>query len=166
MRSMTRWMFFTHLWLGVTISFLVLIISVTGVMLNHKRLLGFIPETDAVRPQAFASALPLPELAQHAAAAVAPEVAAAGIDRMDVRPQKGLIKIRFKDSDVSEVTLALDDGTVLLLGQRNDSFLEQVHSGDAFHKHGYLLSDVAAIALLGLMLSGFWVWLYPHTRVR
>ncbi|MDP5054838.1 MAG: PepSY domain-containing protein [Congregibacter sp.] len=165
-RAVTRWMFYSHLWLGVTLSFLIVMISVTGIMLNHKRVFGFMPETALKRPEAFATALPLPELARLASAAVPPEVATAGIDRMDVRPGKGLIKVRFNDPGISEVTLALDDGTVLLTGLRNDSFLEQLHSGDIFARHGYLLSDLAGGALILLMISGFWVWLYPHAKAR
>ncbi len=159
-------MFFGHLWIGVTISFLVVMISVTGILLNHKRTLGLIPETPIKRAEAFKDALPLPKLAQLAQAAVPPEVAALGIDRMDVRPGKGIIKVRFNDASVSEVTLALDDGTPLLTGQRNDSFLEQLHTGDAFGARGFLLSDLVGGALVLLLLSGFWVWLYPHTKVR
>lgn len=165
-RAITKWMFYTHLWLGVIVAFLVIIIAVTGILLNHKRAFGFMPETDAGQPEAFAMALPLPELAERAAAAVPAEVAASGIDRMDVRPDKGIIKVRFNDNAVTEVTLALHDGAVLVTGLRNDSFLEQLHSGDVFGDEGYLLSDLAAGALILLLLSGFWMWLYPHTKVR
>jgi len=166
MRTVTKWLFRTHLWLGVIITFLVITISVTGIMLNHKRAFGFIPGTDVKQPDAFASSLPLPELARLAAAAVDPAVADAGIDRMDVRPDKGIIKVRFDDRRITEVTLALHDGKVLVTGLRNDSFLEQLHSGDAFGTGGYLLSDLAAGALILLVLSGFWMWLYPHAKAR
>jgi len=165
-RAITKGMLYTHLWLGVIVAFLVIIISLTGIMLNHKRALGFMPGTDARQPGAFAQSLPLPELARRAAAAVTPDVATSGIDRMDVRPDKGIIKVRFNDTSITEVTLALHDGAVLVTGLRNDSFLEQLHSGDAFGKAGYLLSDLAAAALILLLLSGFWMWLYPHTRAR
>lgn len=165
-RAVTRWMFYTHLWLGVIIAFLVITISVTGIMLNHKRVFGFMPGTDFKQPEAFAASLPLPELARMAGEAVAPEIAASGIDRMDVRPDKGIIKVRFNDTYITEVTLALHDGSLLVKGLRNDSFLEQLHSGDAFGKEGYLLSDLAAGALILLLLSGFWMWLYPHTKAR
>lgn len=165
-RAVTRWMFYTHLWLGVLVAFLVTIIAVTGIMLNHKHALGLMPETRLQQPGAFAEALPLPALARMASAAVTPEVAASGIDRMDVRPDKGLIKVRFNDTRITEVTLALHDGALLVMGLRNDSFLEQLHSGDVFGSEGYLLSDMAAAALILLLLSGFWMWLYPHSKAR
>lgn len=166
MRTLTKWMFHTHLWLGVIVAFLVITVSVTGIMLNHKRALGFMPRTEIEHPEAFAVALPLPELARLASVAVAPDVAASGIDRMDVRPDKGIIKVRFNDINITEATLALHDGETLMIGLRNDSFLEQLHSGDIFGRQGYLLSDLAAGALVLLLLSGFWMWLYPRAKLR
>jgi hypothetical protein len=144
----------------------VVVISVTGILLNHKRALDLMPRTAVTQVDAFDTSLPLPELARLAREAVSSEVSATGIDRMDVRPAKGIIKVRFKDRRITEVTLALKDGTVLVRGLRNDSFLEQLHSGDAFGRHGYLLSDLAAGALILLLMSGFWMWLYPHAKAR
>lgn len=165
-RTMARWMFHTHLWVGVIVSFLAISLSVTGIMLNHKRVLGFMPETEVERPDAFDVSLPLPELARLASVAAGPEAAAAGVDRMDVRPGDGLIKVRFDDSDVTEVTLALDDGEVLVVGLRNDVFLEKLHSGEIFGDAWILLSDFGAVALIILLLTGFWIWLYPRARAR
>ena len=166
LRTLTRWMFYSHLWLGVSVAFLVILISITGVLLNHKRGLGLMPDAGAAPAGAFAASLPLPVLASRAAGFVTPEIAASGIDRMDVRPGKGLIKVRFKDSRITEVTLALHDGALLGSGVRSDSFIEQLHSGDVFGDSGYLLSDLAALGLILIAFSGFWMWLYPHSRVR
>jgi uncharacterized iron-regulated membrane protein len=159
-------MFYAHLWLGVTVAFLVVIIAVTGILLNHKRALGLMPEADFAQPDAFAASLPLPALAQIAMQEVSPEIAGAGIDRMDVRPSKGLIKVRFRDDRVTEVILALHDGALLSTGARSDSFIEQLHSGHVFGDAGFLLSDVAAGALILILISGFWMWLYPHSKAR
>ncbi len=157
-------MFQLHLWVGVAITFLVVAISVTGILLNHKRALGFMPGTDEERSEAFAGALSLPVLVERAAAAVDASVAEAGVDRMDVRPGDGIVKVRFDDAEVTEVTVALDDGEVLAIGLRNDVFLEKLHSGEIFGDGWILLSDAAAIALVLLLLSGLWMWLYPRVR--
>ena len=134
---MARWMFHTHLWVGVIVSFLAISLSVTGIMLNHKRVLGFMPETEVERPDAFDVSLPLPELAAGESLKV-----------------------------VVEVTLALDDGEVLVVGLRNDVFLEKLHSGEIFGDAWILLSDFGAVALIILLLTGFWIWLYPRARAR
>jgi uncharacterized iron-regulated membrane protein len=157
-------MFHAHLWLGIVTTFLVLLLSVTGILLNHKRPLGLMPDVPNPAPGALAASLPNAELAARAARAVAPAVAAAGVDRMDVRPGDGLVKVRFDDPAVHEVTVDLVSGRVLHVGVRNDVFLEKLHTGEIFGDNGVLLSDLAALALVVLVISGYWLWLYPRVR--
>lgn len=157
-------MFYSHLWMGVAATAILLVIAVTGVLLNHKRGLGLMPDVPDA-PAAFAHALPLPQLGELAAAAVPPAVADAGIDRMDVRPDAGLIKVRFDDADVTEVTLDFATGAVLHVGARNDVFLEKLHSGEVFGDAWVLLSDAGAVLLVLALISGFWLWLYPKRRL-
>ena len=163
-RRVARAMFYGHLWLGVAATGILLIVSITGILLNHKRGLGLMPDV-ADSPAAFADALPLPQLGALASAAVSAEVAAAGIDRMDVRPDAGLIKVRFNDDNVMEVTLDLATGAVLHVGERNDVFLEKLHSGEVFGSMWVLLSDAGAVMLLVALVSGYWLWLYPKSRL-
>lgn len=163
-RGWARWMFYSHLWLGVITTGIVLIICVTGVLLNHKRPLGLMPDVPNESPGALPASLPLAQLAARAEGAVRPEVAATGIDRMDVRPGDGFVKVRFDDRQVHEVTVDLASGRVLHVGLRNDVFLEKLHSGEIFGGGWTLLSDLAAIALAILVISGYWLWLYPRAR--
>lgn len=164
LRTVSRWIFYLHLWLGIVISGVVLLVSVTGVLLNHKRPLGLMPDVAHTPGGSFERALPLAELARRAEAAVAPEVAAAGIDRMDVRPGDGLVKVRFDDRTVQEVDVDLNTGRILHVGERNDVFLEKLHSGEIFGDGWVLLSDASAVALILLLLSGYWLWLFPRAR--
>lgn len=163
-RAWAWWMFHSHLWLGIVATAIVLVVSVTGVLLNHKRPLGLMPEVENQPAGSFAEALPLAELTRRAESAVAPAVAAAGVDRMDVRPGDGLVKVRFDDAEVHEVTVDLASGRVLHVGLRNDVFLEKLHSGEIFGDGGVLLSDFAAVVLVLLLVSGYWLWLYPRIR--
>jgi len=157
-------MFYSHLWLGVAVTGILLIVCVTGILLNHKRPLGLMPEVENEPTGRFEQALPLAELARRAESAVGPTIAAAGVDRMDVRPGDGLVKVRFDDPAVHEVTVELTSGRVLHVGERNDVFLEKLHSGEIFGDQGVLLSDLAAVALVVLLISGYWLWLYPRVR--
>lgn len=164
-RTTAKWMFHSHLWFGVLTTGVVILIAITGILLNHKKPLGLMPEVEHAPTGVFENALPLADLARRAEAAVGPEIAAAGIDRMDVRPSDGLIKVRFDDRTVMEVTLDLNTGAVLETGERNDVFLEKLHSGEIFGDGWILLSDIAAVALVILLLSGYWLWLYPRARL-
>ena len=157
-------MFHTHVWVGVIAAVLLVVVSVTGIMLNHKGMLGFQPDADAVEA-GVDGALPLADLVRAAEGAAGAEAAAAGVDRMDVRPGDGYVKIRFDDRVVTEVTVALRSGEVLQVGERNDVFIEKLHSGEIFGDGWTLLSDALAVGLLVLLVSGTWMWLYPKARM-
>ena len=163
-RTFSRWTFYLHLWLGILATGVILLVSVTGILLNHKRPLGLMPDVAHTPSGPFEESLSLAELARHAEAAVGPSVAAAGIDRMDVRPGDGLVKVRFNDRSVQEVDLDLNTGRVLHVGERNDVFLEKLHSGEIFGDGWVLLSDASAVMLVLLLLSGYWLWLFPRAR--
>lgn len=163
-RALARWMFHGHLWLGVLGTALFLVVSVTGVLLNHKRALGLMPEAREAAGAPLADALSLAELVVRAEEVAGAAVAQAGVDRMDVRPSDSVVKVRFGDRRVVEVSLDLHTGAVLAVGERNDVFLEKLHSGEIFGDPWILLSDAAALALVLLVLSGYWIWLYPRSR--
>jgi hypothetical protein len=84
---------------------------------------------------------------------------------MDVRPDDGLVKVRFRDRRVTEVTVDLATGRVLHVGDRNDVFLEKLHSGEIFGGRWVLLSDLAAAAAMLLVGSGLLLWLFPKARL-
>jgi hypothetical protein len=141
------------------------IICVTGILLNHKRGLGLMPDVKNDPSGPFPTALPLATLASNATAVLDPEITSTGIDRMDVRPSDGFVKVRFKDRRVTEATVDLFSGEVLHVGERNDQFLEKLHSGQIFGDLWVLVSDTGAIFLLGVLVTGYWLWLYPKSRV-
>jgi hypothetical protein len=134
-------------------------------VLNHKRELGIMPDVEYSPTGEFADALPLSELAMRAfaGAGVAPDFKS--IDRMDVRPRDGFLKVRFRDAASTEVTVALNDGRVLHVGARGDVFMEKLHSGEIFGTNGILLSDIGAAGLIVLLISGYWLWLRPRVRM-
>ena len=113
----------------------------------------------------FPTALPLATLAFNAIADLDPGITSSGIDRMDVRPSDGLVKVRFNDRRVTEVTVDIFSGDVLHVGERNDQFLEKLHSGQIFGDLWVLVSDSGAVFLLGVLVTGYWLWLYPKSRV-
>jgi uncharacterized iron-regulated membrane protein len=162
-RELARWMFNGHLWLGIIISALLIVICITGILLNHKRGLGLMPDVPHRPSGELADALSIAELVRLAGEA-APAAAAAGVDRLDVRPRSGLMKVRFRDDGVTEVTLDINDGRILHVGLRNDVFLEKLHSGEIFGDRWVLLSDFAAVVLVLLIISGYWLWLFPRSR--
>ena len=160
--------FYGHLWLGVIFTIALVVIAVTGILLNHKRALGLMPEVDNVPTRSFGESMTLAQLADAALRAAPPAGQPAGtaadIDRMDVRPGNGFVKVRMKDAASTEVTVDLGTGRILHIGRRGDVFLEKLHSGETFGGRWILLSDAAAIALTLTLLTGYWLWLAPKLR--
>lgn len=171
-RPISRAMFHAHLWLGVVFTVALLVIAATGILLNHKRGLGLMPDVPHETTRPFADALPLARLATIALEATgdattgdAESRVARGVDRMDVRPRDGYVKVRLRDASSTEVTVDLATGRVLHVGPRGDVFLEKLHSGEIFGGQRWvLLSDAAAIALAATLISGYWLWLAPKVR--
>lgn len=156
--------FYAHLWLGVLFTAVLLVLSITGILLNHKVPLGLMPEVSHEPTAEFTAALPLAELARRALEAAGETGGIASIDRMDVRPRRGLVKVRLRNPESTEVTLDVASGSVLHIGARGDVFLERLHSGEALGDGWVLLSDAGAIALIVLLVSGYWLWLWPRWR--
>lgn len=167
-RTASRLLFYAHLWIGVVFTAALLIISATGILLNHKRALGLMPDVANEPSGAFSSALSLDSLASIGLQAVAlpgaPRAALRTVDRMDVRPRSGYVKVRMRDSASTEVTIDVASGKVLHVGPRGDVFFEKLHSGEIFGGRGIFLSDAAAIALVATMVTGYWLWLVPKLR--
>jgi uncharacterized iron-regulated membrane protein len=171
-RRWTRGAFYAHLWLGVIATLTLVSISITGVLLNHKRGLGLMPDVPHKTDAPLRASVSLDSLARSALLA-APSEARDGwregmpvdpelIDRMDVRPRNGFVKVRFRDRSNTEVTVDLATGRSLHVGARNDVFLEKLHSGEIFGDGFVLLSDVGAIALIVTLITGYWLWLAPR----
>ena len=163
---LTRAAFYAHLWLGVVFTVVLTAVSITGVLLNHKRGLGLMPDVAHAPIGAFTTALPLARLAEIALAAVPPgdSLDVGFVDRMDVRPRDGFVKVRLRDASSTEVTVDLTTGKILHVGPRGDVFLEKLHSGEIFGSRGVLLSDAGAIALAITLITGVWLWLVPKLR--
>jgi len=161
---LTRGAFYAHLWIGVIFTVALVAISITGVLLNHKRGLGLMPDVAHEPSGQFANALPLSRLAEIGLAAGRPNepVDLGFVDRMDVRPRDGFVKVRLRDAASTEATIDLTDGRVLHVGARGDTFLEKLHSGEIFGSRGVLLSDAAAVALIIALVTGIWLWLAPR----
>lgn len=169
---MSRAAFYIHLWLGVLATIALIAISITGILLNHKRGLGLMPDVPHEPTGDFTAALSLERLA-YAALVAAPESAKGDwkegdpvdislIDRMDARPRNGFVKVRLRDKASMEMTVDINTGRVIHTGRRGDVFLEKLHSGEIFGGIRFvILSDIAAVALVLTLITGYWLWLVP-----
>jgi hypothetical protein len=169
--TLARAAFYIHLWLGVLATIALIAISITGILLNHKRGLGLMPDVPHQPTGSFSETISLESMAL-AALTAAPQAARANwkagdpvdiglIDRMDVRPRDGLVKVRLRDKAAMEMTVDINTGQVIHVGRRGDVFLEKLHSGEAFGGRMVILSDIAAVCLVLTLITGYWLWLVP-----
>ncbi|MDG1750228.1 MAG: PepSY-associated TM helix domain-containing protein [Thalassotalea sp.] len=87
------------------------------------------------------------------------------IDRLDVRPNKGVIKIRTN----SQWEIQLDSKTaeILQVAYRRSDFIESLHDGTFFQDKANLwLMLPSAIILLALLITGLFMFFYPYYKRR
>jgi len=93
------------------------------------------------------------------------------LDRIDIRPEKGIVKFVYVDHYWS---LQLDGttGKLLSIEKRNSDLIENIHDGSILDKlwgTGEMAKIVytvgSGICLTLLIMSGFWLWFGPK-RLR
>ncbi|MEM8735998.1 MAG: PepSY domain-containing protein [Planctomycetota bacterium] len=87
------------------------------------------------------------------------------IDRLDVRPSKGIVKVQAKNH--WEIQVDLSSGEVLSATYRRSDLIESLHDGSFFADWAKLWIFLPnGLILLGLWLTGLWLWYLPRTRRR
>jgi uncharacterized iron-regulated membrane protein len=83
------------------------------------------------------------------------------IDRLDIRPSRGMVKVRSKSR--WEIQLDAKTGEILHHSYRRSDLIESLHDGSFFHdgvKLGVFLPS--ALILLGLWVTGLYLFLLPY----
>lgn len=87
------------------------------------------------------------------------------ISRLDVRPSKGMLKVRANNG--WEIQLDSNTGKVLQTAYRRTDLIEGLHDGTFFHDQAKLwLFLPSALVLLGLWLTGIYLFLLPSLTRR
>ena len=170
-----RWFRWLHRKIAIFLFVFFLVISITGILLGIKKQTGLLPPTQKGVSSDLATWLPIDSLQRNAVRflhdSVSPSLAAS-IDRIDIRPDKGIVKFSFKDHFTG---LQLDGttGKLLSVEQRKSDFIEKLHDGSILDKFFNSSNDQAKISytlimglsLFMLILSGMWLW-YGPKRLR
>ena len=83
------------------------------------------------------------------------------IDRLDVRPSKGMLKIRCNNR--WEIQLDANSGDVLQVAYRRSDLIESIHDGSFFHDRVKLWVFLPAALVLGkLWLTGIYLFFLPY----
>ncbi|MEL6380242.1 MAG: PepSY-associated TM helix domain-containing protein [Pseudomonadota bacterium] len=86
------------------------------------------------------------------------------LERIDIKPKKGVAKIISKDR--WEVQVDLVSGTVLQTAYRRSDLIESIHDGSFFAKGAKLWIFLpAGLVLFGLWLTGLYLFFLPHYKL-
>lgn len=154
-----------HRYTGLLLAVLLLISAVTGILLSLKKDVDWIqPPTQKGNNTdltSWKSVNELADLATTAFHATYPDQLENTIDRLDVRPSKGMVKVLFQEGNW-EVQIDGTTGEILSIAKRYSDWIESLHDGsiisDAFKLFSMNLLGFGLLILLG---SGVWLWYGP-----
>lgn len=167
-----RWL---HRKIAIFLFVFFLLITVTGILLGIKKQTGLLAPTQKGISADLANWLPIDSLENIAIRVLHDSVAAdlsPEIDRIDIRPQKGMVKFVFKHH-YNGLQLDGTTGRLLLKEKRKSDFIEHLHDGSILDKLLNTGSDgvkitytlIMGLSLFMLILSGMWLW-YGPKRLR
>jgi len=158
-----------HKYIGIFLAILLVVSAITGLLLGWKKDAAWIqPPTQNGAATELANWMPLDQLndlAREALYAKYPAQVGNEVDRLDVRPSKGLAKVLFTDG-YWEVQIDGTTGAILSIDKRYSDFIEQLHDGSIISDAFKLVSmNVLGIGLSVMIITGIWLW-YGPKRIR
>ena len=149
-----------HRWGAVLVAAPALVVILSGLLLQLKK------QSDWVQPPTARGSNTTPALSFAeilAAAAAVPEAGVASwndVDRLDVRPSRGVVKVRCENR--VEVQLDAATAEVLHVAVRRSDVIEAIHDGSWFHDQAKLWVFLpSGLALLGLWVTGVALYVHP-----
>jgi uncharacterized iron-regulated membrane protein len=157
-----------HKWIGIVLSIVLINISVTGLLLLEKKNCEWIqPATRQGQegtPADFISVQTALDAVLDCNHPDFPDLDS--IDRIDMRPNKRVFKVR-SETSYAEIQIDAMTGKILNRGIRNSDMLEQLHDGSLFGDQAHdLLMPTVAVTNIVLALSGLYLWLAPKLKKK
>lgn len=152
-----------HRWIGLGLAIFVLLSSLTGLILAFKKDFSILqPISQRGTSQDLEGALPLDSLAALAENNFFQEKGFFNsIDRIDIRPSKGMSKIIF-EKGYWEAQLDIHTGALLSLERRHSDWIEALHDGSIISEIFKKISmTYLSLGLFILVFSGIWLFFGP-----
>ena len=150
---------------SIAIALPLVIVIVSGILLQLKK------DSDWVQPPTIKTSVREPSLSFDQVIPIVANIEGINIkswddiDRLDVRPSKGVIKVRGRDH--WEVQLHAKSGEVLQVAYRRSDLIESIHDGSFFHDKlklwVFLPSGVILLLLWG---TGVYLFVLPYLLKR
>ncbi len=154
-----------HYWGGMIIIIPLLLVVGSGILLQVKK------QVHWVQPPTKKGVAKVPELTFHNILEIASTVPEGeisswkDINRLDVRPSKGIVKVRAKNN--WEIQIDNKTGKILQIAYRRSDIIEGIHDGSFFHEKAKLwLFLPCSIILLIVCLTGIYCLYLPFRNKR
>ncbi len=162
-----RWIRQVHNWLGIPLVVFFLIIGITSILLAWKKKAELLPPTLKTKVEHNQTWISPDRMVSLAKSKMDSLALPNEVDRIDIRPDKGIAKVTFK-THFTEVQLDGYSGEVLSIATRHSDWIEKVHDGSIvdFYFDGdegskLVYSTLTALGLILMSVSGFYLWYYP-----
>jgi uncharacterized iron-regulated membrane protein len=154
-----------HSWGAIICALPILIVIGSGVLLLLKKEINWVQPT-TIKTSSYTSTLSFDTILKTVTAIDQADIKTwADVSRLDVRPNKGVIKVQAKNQ--WEIQLDYSSGEVLKVAYRRSDFIESLHDGTFFHDVAKLaLFLPAAIILFVLWITGIYLFLRPYFRKK
>ncbi|PSL07812.1 PepSY-associated TM helix domain-containing protein [Cecembia rubra] len=158
-----------HKWVSIPFVFFLILIGVTAILLAWKKELHLIPKTQKTKMESPSTWIPVEKILEIGSQYMRDSLHKESIiDRLDIRPEKGIVKIIFK-YHFTEVQIDGYSGEILSVAQRNSDLIEKIHDGSILDFWGrsdsesskQIYSTLTSLALIVLGISGFYLWYNP-----
>ena len=157
-----KWSRKTHYWGAFIVLLPVLIISITGIFLQLKKDIDWIQPPTISGESANNPSISFEEILEASKTVEEANIRSWNdIDRLDVRIDKGIVKVRSKNR--WEVQVDTNSGEVVHVAYRRSDIIEELHDGSWFHENVKLLIFLpSGIILFILWITGFYMVLLPY----
>ena len=167
--NFTRFYRKLHKWVAVPLFVFLFLFGGTGLMLGWKKQVKLLPAT-----QKGSSAAPKEWLSLGNIHDIATQYARDSlhfspvIDRIDVRPKKGIAKIIF-ENHFTELQIDCKTGAVVSAKLKTSDIIEKIHDGSIIDYYirvdqdpvKLIYTSLVSSGLILLSISGFWMWYNP-----
>lgn len=161
-----------HRWLGVPLMLFFLVIGITSILLAWKKKAELLPPTQSAQIMEGQAWISTERMLEIAIAEMESESLSTLVDRIDIRPDKGVAKVTFQ-KHFTEVQVDGYSGEVLSVATRHSDWIEKVHDGSIVDYYfggtetaKLIYSSATAFGLLLMSLSGFYLWYFPKVIRR
>ena len=154
-----------HRWGSIIALLPITIIIVSGIVLQLKKVSPYIqPPTQ--RGAGTEPAIGFERILEVARTVPEAEIESwEDVDRLDVRPGKGVVKVRCKNR--YEVQIDTETAEILQVAIRRSDLIESIHDGTYFNDHFKLWVFLpAGIVLATLVITGLHLFLLPYLARR